>query len=424
MYFIDIYRLIWHYLIGDFMFFDICIVGGGAAGLIAAIAAKQKNKKLNIAILERLDRVGKKIALTGNGRCNITNKNITAERYHGKNVSFSGHALSLFGTAETLKFFENIGLPIIFEGDKGYPRSLQAASVTDALRFKANELGVSTFTDTLVEKIKKDGNSFLLFAGDKTFKSTAVIAAGGLLSGGQRLGCDGQLLGVLGALGIKSVEPSPAIVQLKTNPEYVRQLKGIKVNADVFAKRGEKTIKSDFGEVLFCDYGLSGPPILQLSGRVKQGDRILLDLAPEYTKEELKNILISRKDMLSSRKNDEFLSGLLNKRLGQVLIKCACLSLGNAVYTITNGEIEKLCNVIKGFEFSITGNTGFANSQVSSGGIETSQFCAKTLMCNKISGLFAAGEILDIDGDCGGFNLQWAWASGFLAGQSAAEFVK
>lgn len=406
------------------MFFDICIIGGGAAGMMAAISAKEAAPHLKIAVLERLDRVGKKIALTGNGRCNVTNKNIKSENYYGKAPQFLLPFFERFSVSDTCAFFERIGAPVIFEGDKGYPRSLQASSVVDALRFKMDELGIETRFGFLADNVIKKGGSFELISGNEKISTKAVIAATGLLSGGVKLGCDGGFLEFLKCSGIKASEPRPAIVQLKTDTDFVRQLKGIKVNAEVLLLRGERLLKKDFGETLFCDYGLSGPPILQLSGHAKTGDIIKLDLMPEYAFDELYAQLDNRRKALSLRKNEEFLSGFINKRLGQVVLKRAGLALMGAAGDIADGELKKVCSVLKGFNCEVKGNTGFANSQVSMGGIYVDQLDERSLMVKKIPGLFLAGEIIDITGDCGGFNLQWAWSSGYAAGLGAVEFLK
>lgn len=407
---------------GEIMFFDICVIGGGAAGMMAAITAKEAAPSLNICLVEQLDRVGKKIALTGNGRCNITNKNITADNYYGSNPLFAMPFFERFSVHDTCNFFHRIGTPVVFEGDKGYPRSLQAASVVDALRFRIDELKIKTFLGNAVSDITKNGDNFIISCNEKITAKTVIIAAG-LLSGGVKLGSDGKMLEILGKK-LKFSKPSPAIVQLKTDTDFVRQLKGIKVDAEVKLLRGGREIKTDFGETLFCDYGLSGPPVLQLSGHAKAGDEIVLDLMPDYDFSSLCALLSGRKKVLSSRKNDEFLSGLLNKRLGQVVIKRAGLLLSGEVCTISDAEIKKICAVAKGFRCTVLGNTGFQNSQVSMGGIYTDQLDKETLMVKAIPGLFLAGEIVDITGDCGGYNLQWAWSSGYAAALGAVEFLK
>ena len=401
---------------------DVIIIGGGAAGLCAAVAVKQKNPALSVRLLEALPRVGKKLAATGNGRCNITNKNIIKERYHGKNTDFAVYTLSRFRGKKTEEFFHSIGVDFVFVEDKGYPASLQAASVVDCLRFAAEESGVIICTETKVTNIQLSGALYKVIAGNLNFLTKNVIVAAGLLSGGDRLGSDGQMLALLKKAGFKTVKAYPAIVQLKTEPEIVRQLKGVKVNSLVSLKSDNKLLRQEYGEVLFCDYGLSGPPILQVSGAAVKAQKavISLDLIPEKSLEALTNELCERIKLLKSRSTDEFFTGIMNKRLGQVIIKSAGYRLNTPVSSLDNSSAKKIASLIKDFRFNITGNTGLINSQVTSGGLDTEQFDPKTMMCRDYKGLYAIGEILDIDGDCGGFNLQWAWSSALCAAESIA----
>ena len=402
---------------------NVIIIGGGAAGLCSAIAIKQKNPALSVRLLEALPRVGKKLATTGNGRCNITNKNILKERYHGKNTDFAMYALSKYSGKKTEDFFHAIGVDFIFEGDKGFPASLQAASVVDCLRFAAEEVGVIICTETKVTNIQLSGGLYKVISGNMSFLAENVIIAAGLLSGGERLGSDGQIFALLKKSGFSTVKTYPAIVQLKTEPETVRQLKGIKVNAIVSLKSNSRMLRQEYGEVLFCDYGLSGPPILQVSGAAAtaQSPVISLDLMPEKTLEALKTELKERISLLSFRTADEFFTGMMNKRLGQVLIKSAGYKLNMSVSAFDNNAAQKIATLIKNLNFTVTGNTGFINSQVTSGGLDTRQFDPKTMMSLECKGFYAIGEILDIDGDCGGFNLQWAWSSALCAADAITK---
>ena len=402
---------------------DVIIIGGGAAGLCAAVAIKQKNPALSVRVLEALPRVGKKLATTGNGRCNITNKNITKERYHGKNTDFAMYALSRFSGKQTEDFFHSIGVDFVFEEDKGYPASLQAASVVDCLRFAAEESGVIICTETKVTNIQLSRGLYKVVAGNMSFLAENIVIASGLLSGGERLGSDGQMLSLLKKAGFKAVKTHPAIVQLKTEPETVRQLKGIKVNAKVSLKSDDRLLRQEYGEVLFCDYGLSGPPILQVSGAAAtlQSPVISLDLMPDRSFDALTAELCERIAILSGRNTDEFFTGIINKRLGQVIIKTAGYKLNTPVSSLDNNAAKKMAALIKDFSFNVTGNTGFINSQVTAGGLDTEQFDPKTMMSREYSGLYAIGEILDIDGDCGGFNLQWAWSSALCAADAITK---
>ena len=365
-----------------------------------------------------MPRVGKKLALTGNGRCNITNRDIKPGRYHGKNPEFCCYALEKYSGYETESFFSGIGVSFSYEGEKAYPSSFQAASVVDCLRFAADEAGVIVMTETKVTKIQTSGGLFKVIAGNMNFMAENVIVAAGLLSGGDRLGCDGEMLELLKKAGFKTVKLKPAIVQLKTETDTVKQLKGIKTDALATLEKDGKTLKSDFGEVLFCDYGLSGPPVLQVSGALPEnpaGCTVSLDLYPDISAEELADTLFKRAKNLGARQLDEFFTGMLNKRLGQVILKAAGLKLSDYVSSLDSGSVLKTADVLKKFRFNVTGTTGFLNSQVTSGGIDTSQFDSKTMMSRECPGLYAIGEILDIDGDCGGFNLQWAWSSALCA---------
>ncbi len=397
---------------------DVIIIGGGAAGLCAAVYLKQKSPNLSVRILEGLPRVGKKLALTGNGRCNITNKNIEAFRYHGNNAGFSDYALKKYNLDVTQNFFESIGVPFVFEGDKAFPASLQAGSVVDCLRFAAEELGVITHTDTKVTNIQILYNNYKVWSDKLSFVAKNVIIATGLYSGGEKCGCDGNMLLLLQKAGFKTVKTTPAIVQIKTVNDITKQLKGIKVDAVATLKTAQNEIRKEYGEVLFCDYGLSGPPIMQISrqvSRLKEDMLVSLDIMPEISFEKLFESIVSRVKLMSQRPLEEFFTGMLNKRLGQVILKSVGCKLSEKAETLDNTKIKKIVNVIKNFEFSVTGTTGFANSQVTAGGLDTTQFSDKTMESKEYKNLYAIGEILDIDGDCGGFNLQWAWSSAMCA---------
>ena len=402
---------------------DLIVIGGGAAGLCAAVYFKQKNPDSNVRILEALPRVGKKLSVTGNGRCNITNKNIEISRYHGENAEFCRFALERYDRCFTENFFHSIGVDFCFEEDKGYPCSLQASSVVDCLRFAAEELDVLINFETPVTNIQISNGKYKIISNSLSFLAENVIVATGLLSGGDRFGCDGRMLQILKKAGFKTVKTTPAIVQIKTETDIVKQLKGIKLNARATIKGEGIESRTDYGEVLFCDYGLSGPPILQISRSASRCDNcvILLDIMPDFNFVKLLDILSERVSNLKNRNLDEFFTGMLQKRVGQVLLKQIGCKLTDKVDTLNDVKLKELTSLIKNWRFTVTGTTGYLNSQVTAGGLDTDGFNPRTMESKAARGLYCIGEILDIDGDCGGFNLQWAWSSAFCAAESIKE---
>ncbi len=405
--------------------YDVIIIGGGAAGMCAAINIKMRDRSISVAILEQLSRVGKKLIITGNGRCNISNLNISLDRYHGQDVYFAEYALENYDNHFTADFFSEIGVVFTYDDTgRGYPYSLQASSVVDSLRFALDEYGVDTFVDTAVLSYSKKENFFNIKTTNGEFVCESLVVATGLYSGGQKLGSNGSMLKILKNAGYKTIKTTPAIVQLKTETDIVKSLKGMKVNADVNLSINGIAVRGDFGEVLFCDYGLSGPPIMQLSREVERqsGEKIIsLDLMWEYSFAQVCDILSFRATALRNRNLDEYLTGMLNKRVGQAVIKMCGLKLSDSVASLKSADIKQIASVIKGMKFKLTGTTGFENSQVTAGGLDTTQFNPQTMESKRERGLYCIGEILDIDGDCGGFNLQWAWSSAFCASNAIYE---
>ncbi len=397
------------------MNYDVAIIGGGAAGLFAAVMLKQKNSALNIVVLESLDRVGKKLITTGNGRCNITNRFADVSRYHGADRAFIQSVFDKFFIDDTARVFSSVGVEIVFEEDgRAYPASYQASSVVDALRFFCEENGVVIKTDSAVtDIIFNDG--YTVKTPTQAVFAKALLVTGGLLSGGKKVGSDGSVLAIVKRLGIKCAPVAPAIVQLKTNTDLCRQLKGIKVNCNVTL--GSRT---EYGELLFTEYGLSGPPVLQVSRGAAVGQSVYADLLPHMSRDKLLSLLEYRKNILKNRTLENYLTGFLNKRVGQVVIKDCGLKLSDSVADLSKADISAIASKIKALEFKVTGNTGFINSQVSCGGVRHSEL-SQSLESKKYKNMFFAGEIIDVDGDCGGFNLQWAWSSAAVASEGIVK---
>ncbi len=403
--------------------YDILVIGGGASGMMSAIISKKTSPELSVSVIEKSTRLLGKVAVSGNGQCNITNQNCSEEYYHGDS-SFAAEIIKKFTPEMQKDFFLSLGLPVFFREDKkGYPNSLQATSVVDALRFYAEEIGVNIILDTEVKSVKKNKGNFDVFSGDKKFSARAVIVAAGGIAGG-KLGNDSGYK-ILKSFGHKSTELRPSIVQLKSNEPFIKALQGIKLLAKLTAKIGEKTVTAPVGDLLFTDYGISGPAVLILSSYYQNKDfTVYADLIPNLSQVETEKILKLKRANLPTRKSEEFLAGLINRKLGLTIIKHLGIDLKKPFSEITDEELERTNKTVHALKFNIIGTNGFQNAQVTSGGIHTTEFYPETLMSKKEKGLFAAGEILNVDGECGGYNLSFAWASGYLAGQGTKKYLE
>ena len=401
----------------------IAIIGGGASGLMAAAAAKTETN--DVLILERCDRVGRKLLATGNGRCNLTNRFASLVYYHGEDVSFALAAMEKFNVNDTVDFFGKLGI-LCKEEEKGkiYPYSDSASSVLDVLRRRVDRLGIETICGFDVKTARKTYRGFEItsYDGKKVTADKLIVAAGGKAS--PSLGSNGSGYKLLEGFGHSITQLSPSLVQIKTETEVVRRLKGIKVSGAVTVK-GVKSM----GEILFTDYGLSGPPAFELSAvladkkRYGGGDGYAhIDLMPSYKKQEVRDIITNRCEELSDVPLEEFFTGMFNKRVGQALFKSSGIfPLSKTADKLTENEKNIVISNIKDWKFKIEGTMSWNNAQVTHGGAITAQFNPNTMESLLENGLYACGEILDIDGDCGGFNLQWAWASGYTAGLNAKK---
>ncbi len=404
--------------------YDIVIVGGGASGLIAAISAKKQSENISVAIIEKNDRTGKKLINTGNGRCNISNEDITAEHYYSSCNDYFDY-FNNFSLHDTEAFFSQIGVLFKTEDNgKIYPYSLQASSVLDALRYECEKRGVSILCGERVKSVQRSDNEFFVVTDrDKYDAKSVIIAAGGAAS--DKLGGCYDGYNILKSFGHKSTELYPSITAVKTKTDAIKALKGIKTDA-VLTVCCDKAKKSIFGEILFTDYGISGPPVLQLSQMLMGNANdafFLIDFMPEYNFNEVSELINSRKYNIFENKLENLFVGMLNKRIGQMLIKSAGLNLSDKASLLSTKQVNSIASQIKKFRLDITGVRGFEFAQVTGGGIELDKFKKESMESELCKGLFACGEVLDITGDCGGFNLQWAWTSGYIAGLNAAKSV-
>lgn len=406
------------------MYHDIIVIGGGASGILTAIIAKDRG--LDVAILEGTDRIGKKILTTGNGRCNITNSKISDENFHCSNNLFFKSTINKFSNKDTLDFFYSLGLPTIeLEDGKIYPLSLQASSVVDTFRMALNEREIPLYTNSKVKTIKTNGNIFSLITNsNETFScKQVVLSCGG--SSSPNTGSDGSGMHLAKNLGHNIITPVPGLVQLKLNHNRLKALSGIKFNGNCTAYVNNKPITSRYGEILFTDYGISGPPILQISSVLsrhiynKENVCIEVDFIPDTNKSDLKTFFENHWGMFNYRSVVDSLTGILNKKLIPVILKEArIVDIHKPCLDLTWEEKSSFLSLLKNWRFEVYDTNSFKNSQVTCGGVNTKNVDPDTLESKLVPNLYFTGEILDVDGMCGGFNLQWAWSSAYVVATS------
>ena len=396
---------------------DILIIGGGAAGLMAAIAAKEENPAARVTIAEANDRVGKKLLSTGNGRCNLTNAFAKAEDYAPAKVS---SVLDQLPPEKVMEKFAEMGLVCRQEGEgRVYPMSDAASSVLDALRLTAAHYGVEEVTGFCVTAVQKNKNGFVLRADDgRQLKGDAVILTTGGQAASKFTGYDAAK-----ALGHTVTALQPALLPVKTDGAGIKGLNGVRCKCAASLLIDGKPVHREEGEVLFKDFGLSGIAVFQLSrvmARKKGKCVIELDLLPEMTDAQAEEFLMDRVESLGWRSTDAFFLGMFHKNVAGNLLRMAGVA-GGQVEDMTLSQLKKLARVMKHWQHNVTGTQGWQNAQVTVGGVPMGEVDETTLASRVCRGLYLAGEVLDVDGPCGGYNLQWAWASGAAAGKYAAK---
>ena len=402
----------------------VAVIGGGAAGMMAAISAR--NNGADVTLLERNNRVGKKILATGNGRCNYTNINMSIDNYHGKNKKFPLSCLSKFGVEETLYFFEQLGItPAIEEDGRVFPLSYQSSSVLDVLRFELEALGVKVMTEAYVVDMEKDRDFIIgLKDGRKIYADKLILATGGKAA--PNTGSDGNGYNLAKKLGHSIEEVFPGLVQLKLEGDFYKKVDGVKFVGRAGLYLNDRLIREDFGDILFTNYGISGPPILQLSRtaleHLNQGKPVELRVAIIHSKnqEELYEYLQYRFGFMGKKTIEVGLIGLINKRLIIPILKEVSIDRNKLIANLTQKEVRRLSKILTDLRFNISGSKSWQDAQVTAGGVSTDEIDNSTMESKLVKGLYFAGEVVDVDGDCGGFNLQWAWSSGYVAGKNAA----
>lgn len=404
---------------------EIAIIGGGASGMMAAIEAVKSGKE--VVVVDRKERVLKKVLVTGNGRCNLTNVNAGINNYFstGSDIQNIENILNDFTPKDTMNFFESLGVVCNEEvRGKVFPLSGQAGSVIDALRFEAERVGVKFLLDFYVKKIEKKGFQFIIYSEDKRIitSNRVLLSAGG--KSYPELGSNGSGFELAREFGHTITPLFPSIVQFKTEEYQVKGLKGIKLDTKVTAYGDNKKICTYDGELLFTDYGVSGNVIFNISFvfPIHKKVELEVDFLPKFSYDELLEKLKDRRDILGHLTMEHYFNGMINKKLGQFLSKASGIEkLSKEINSLTDNELRKLCDVLKKYKLNVLDTTGYKNAQVTAGGIKLEEVNMETLESEKVKGLYFSGEILDVYGECGGFNFQWAWASGKKAGENISK---
>jgi len=408
--------------------YDIAVLGGGAAGMMAAIAAHRANSLLKILILDKNDQLGRKLLATGNGRCNFSNANQAIENYRSDDPQAVGQMLHNFGLPETLDFFQQLGLHVRCEEARYYPRSNQGKVVRELLQCEIDSYTLTQQLNTSVIKIEAFPHGFRLSSqlGELFTVRKLILCSGGAAA--PQLGTGGDFYPWLLKTGHRIVPPVPALLPLQLKMDHLKKLAGIRFEGKAsLLVDGKETARSE-GEFLWTNYGLSGIPILEISRFAtralyeQKSLQLSLDFLPEFDLNAAQNLTFDWMSQNAAQVTVS-LSGLLHSDLAAYLVSLVERQIGT-IQSLHPGQACRLAELLKGYTVTVSGSKGWADAQTTCGGVLLSEIDPTTMESKRQKNLFLAGEVLDVDGNCGGYNLQWAWSSGFLAGQGAAASEK
>lgn len=401
----------------------VAVIGGGAAGMMAAITAAREGVK--VTILEHKDRIGKKILSTGNGRCNFTNTFQTPACYRSDNRDFAWNIIQKFNVEKTISFFKELG---IYPKDRNgylYPYSDQAAAILEVLQIEIAKLDICVMTEINVLDIQPVKRGIRVTTDKKTITVDSVILACGSKAA-PVTGSDGSGYQLAKLLGHRIVPVLPALVQLRCAEKFYKSISGVRVQGTVEIYADDISLASDTGEIQLTNYGISGIPVFQVSRYAakaiyqKQSVTAVLNFMPDMNKDEFLSFLQERITLCPHKTLVEFFTGIFPKKLCELWIRLSRLPKEMRVSDLSGEQLEKLVLLIQHLRTHITETNAFEQAQICCGGVDTTEINPDTLESNYVPGIYFAGELLDVDGICGGYNLQWAWSSGFVAGREAA----
>ncbi len=406
--------------------FDVIIVGAGASGLTAGIQAARMGA--HVLILEHMEKAGKKILATGNGKCNFTNEKQGIAYYNGKNPAFVLPVFRQFGVTETLRFFEELGIyPQNLREGCYYPASGQAASIVEVLLMECKRLEVRILYNVGIREIRQEAEDFSFHTKQGIFESrSCIIATGGKAA--KKTGSDGSGFLYVANLGHTLTDMVPALVQMQGKQSFLKEIAGIRAKGKITLYIENRKVAQDCGELQMTEFGVSGIPAFQVSRYASygllQGKRlfVILNFLPQFSKRQTVDLIKKRFLTYGKGKTaEQALVGLFPRKLISVFLTEANIPLGKKSQNCSEKDLINLAQVIQSLRVDIIGTKGFDNAQVTAGGIDTDEINPTTMESRFVPGLFFAGEVVDIDGMCGGYNLQWAWSSGTVAGIAAVQ---
>lgn len=402
---------------------QIAVIGGGASGMMAAITAASKGAR--VVLIEHKDRIGRKILSTGNGRCNFTNTHQEPVCYHSDQFLFPWGIIEKFNAQETISFFLQLGIYSKNRNGYLYPNSDQASAVLDALRMELERLNVEIRTDTQCREIIPGKKGVRIVTDSGEIRADRVILSTGSKAA-PVTGSDGSGYDLAKKLGHRIVPVLPALTGLQCEGKFFKAIAGVRANGTVSIWADGECIARDTGELQLANYGISGIPVFQVSRYAsrllyeKKEVSAVLDFMPDFTEEQTAVFLKARAGMRPRKRADQFLIGLFHKKLSDLWVKLSGIPAEKKAGELTVEEFKSLTGMIKNFRVRVKAANPYEQAQVCCGGVDTAEVDPDTLESIYVPGVYFAGEILDVDGMCGGYNLQWAWSSGHVAGEAAA----